>query len=98
MQDKDKLTFKGKIKSILTSAGLGALLGVVMAIMNAGSMGSLDDPNTYIGSLIGGALSGIAMGAAATDGYTRKSVVAEVDDLDVKDQILNIIKLGKQIQ
>jgi hypothetical protein len=99
IQDKNKLTPKDKIKSILTSAGLGILLTSAMQIMSAGSMGSLDNPDTWIASLIAGALSGIAMGAAATDGYTRKSaIVSEVDDLDIKDQVLNIIKLGKQVQ
>ena len=106
IQDKNKLTLKDKVKSILTSAGLGTLLMSAMQIIGGGSMGAafatsstnLDNPDVWIASLIAGVLVGTAMGAAATDGYTRKSVVAEVDDLDIKDQVLNIIKLGKQVQ
>ena len=106
LQDKNKLTLKDKVKSILTSAGLGTLLMSAMQIIGGGSMGAafatsstnLDNPDVWIASLIAGVLVGTAMGAAATDGYTRKSVVAEVDDLDIKDQVLNIIKLGKQVQ
>jgi hypothetical protein len=94
IQDKSKLTFKGKAESILRSAGLGALIGSI----NIPMAFPTNDPEVWAGAIIAGALMGIVGGAAATDGYTRKSgVVNENDELNIKDQVLNIIKLGKQI-
>jgi len=96
-QDQSKLTFKGKVEAILRSAGFGALIvGSTLPVMAFPT--SADNPEVWAGAIIAGALMGIVGGAAATDGYTRKSVVLKEDDeLNIKDQVLNIIKLGKQI-
>jgi hypothetical protein len=95
-QDQSKLTFKGKVEAILRSVGFGALIGSTFPVMAFPT--SADNPETWAATIIAGALMGIVGGAAATDGYTRKSVVLKEDDeLNIKDQVLNIIKLGKQI-
>ena len=96
IQDQSKLTFKGKVEAILQSVGFGALIGSTFPVMAFPT--SADNPEVWAATIIAGALMGILGGAGATDGYTRKfEEVNKNDELNIKDQVLNIIKLGKQI-
>lgn len=81
-----------KLKQILTSAGLGALTGLLQGTF---IVGPNDSPLVYISSAIVGALMGIGVGAAATDGFNKK--LEENDESNIEKQILKIIDLGKKL-
>lgn len=81
-----------KLKQILISAGLGALTGLLQGTFTAGTSQS---PLVYISSAIAGALIGIGIGAAATDGFNKK--LEENDESNIENQILKIIDMGNKL-
>ena len=90
---KNKMTIKDKVSSILSNAGLGTLIGGVMIAFASPSAAALTAA-VLAASLITAALAAVGLGALGTDGYKRK--MFEEEELDIKDQVLKIIDLGKQ--
>lgn len=93
LESKTKMSTMDKIKSVLTNAGLGSLFGSI-AIPFMSTASAHTDPASLAAGILASALIAVGVGAAATSGYKRKMFTE--GDLDVKDQLLNIINLGKQ--
>ena len=90
-----------KVKSILTSVGLGSIGSFLMATFIAGSQ--VLTPESWPVILVG-ALIGAGIGAVATDGFkgsflddTPKDKVNEGSN-DIEQQIQNILAIGGEVQ
>lgn len=92
-KEKDKT-----IVQILRSAGAGITLTTLMApLIMAGTIGAGAAALPIVAAaVIVGALAGIGAGAAATDGFTRNSVIAE-EDTDLAGQVQAIINAGREL-
>jgi hypothetical protein len=92
-KEKDKT-----IVQILRSAGAGAALTTLIApLIMAGTIGAGAAALPIVAAaVIVGALAGIGAGAAATDGFTRNSVIAE-EDTDLAGQVQAIIDAGRRM-
>jgi hypothetical protein len=86
------------LKQILSSAGLGSLAGLAVApLLMAGTVGLGAAAAPFLlAAVLAGGLAGIGFGAAATDGFTRKSVVEE-GSTDLAGEIQAIIDAGREM-
>ena len=86
-----------KVKQVLASAGLGTLTSLIITIAGGalaiGATGGLAIP-IVLGSIIGGSLVGVGIGAAATNGFQRK---LEEGDESIENELDQIIAAGREL-
>jgi hypothetical protein len=86
------------LKQVLRSAGAGSALTLAMTpLLIAGTVGfgAAAGP-AFLAAALVGALLGIGAGAAATDGFTRNSVVEE-EGADLAGEVQAIINAGRKM-
>lgn len=93
---KTRATGKDKIKQILVSAGLGILATALVGVMTIGTAGLGLPAAILLPTIIAGSLMGTGVGAAATDGFTRKLDVQENVE-SPEEELEQIIAVGRGV-